>query len=143
MEAMCKFKKKELFRLLSYLPYLQEIDLSGCDGCNNYIDFMCTFDSTRYLTGIKSIYAKSQEFDQDQHAHFKTCYNFRATLTHVALYQSKNATITLDGQTGKALTFSHKFEYLNHLEFINNDEDPDDLTMYDVSTICPKLQLEI
>lgn len=71
-----------------------------------------------YLKRIKRINC-GLGYGQDQNANFLTCYNFRATVTHVVVNFSNKAKLTVEGQTGDALSFLPSLTCLTHLTFIN------------------------
>lgn len=135
-----KLEQQEFTCLISYSPKLQEIDLRGSEFNNTYMTYLRNIDSTIYLKHIEKIWGGRASRNQDHYAYFATYYNFRKTLTRAALNLTQHKpTLILDGKTGDALSFLSDFECLNELVFGNNEEYSGDLTIYDVSRICPKL----
>lgn len=93
-EARCGFQCQEFSSLMSYLPNLQEIDLEDCKRRNIYMDYLRDLDSSLFLTRLERIESRGGEiYGQSLYSHFTTYYNFRSTLTHVALNYSAKAAV--------------------------------------------------
>lgn len=74
--------------------------------------------------------------------HFATYYNFRKILTHITVnYGEEDKCLNLGNRKeGYVLSSLPHFKRLTHLKFVENANDDEDVTDYDLSVICPKLQ---
>lgn len=129
------FEPQQFSGLLSYLPNLKEIDLQKSSYYDTYMGLLPGLDTTIYLKRLEMIVIKGH--DEDRGVHFATYYNFSSTLTHISINCFKEA--TLNGRTGDVFLFLRDFESLSHMKYFNKHWHGEEMTVYDLSSSCPKL----
>jgi hypothetical protein len=133
---------QELEYLLFYLPNLQIFDITRSYKRYWYLTCLCGLDPTKYLERIERIPRSESKYDDgdsmDKRLHSEACYNFRHTLTHLALDHSATSKYTFNNRMDFDLSLLPDFKSLADLDLSHKCDS--NITLLDIQDACPNLQ---
>jgi hypothetical protein len=115
---------KPFVKLLSYLPNRTKIDASNCVHTKEYKAIISkAVQNGKLLNRVQEISSRR----------LKICYNFHHTLTHLNVDTNGKKSYSIDGLSGKALSFLPHFNHVAHLSITN--ENTETLTILNLSSL--------